>query len=62
MKDVCILLKVDFEKMYDYVNQKYLDYMMKSMGFDPTWIWLINAHMWGNTVSKIVVLTIKPSK
>lgn len=32
-KKKCLILKVDFEKAYDSVNWKFLDYMMIRMSF-----------------------------
>jgi hypothetical protein len=32
-KDKCLFFKVDFERAYDTVNWKFLDYMMGRMGF-----------------------------
>lgn len=37
----CFILKIDFEKAYDSVNWGFLDYMMTTLGFCPTWwMWI----------------------
>lgn len=35
-KDHCFLLKADFRKAYDSVNQNFLDYILGRMGFNDT--------------------------
>jgi hypothetical protein len=37
-KNQCFLMKVDFEKAYDTVNWRYLEDMMRNMGFADIWI------------------------
>jgi len=34
----CIVFKIDFEKAYDYVNWKYLGYMMGRLDFNAKWV------------------------
>jgi hypothetical protein len=36
--DNCLLFKVDFERAYDTVSWKFLEYMMERMGFADTWL------------------------
>lgn len=37
----CFVLKVDFEKAYDYVSWSYLEYMFERMGFCEKWrVWM----------------------
>jgi hypothetical protein len=37
-KDKALLLKVDFEKAYDSVNWKYLDFALRKMKFPSKWM------------------------
>lgn len=37
----CLILKVDFEKVYDTVNWNFLEYMMSRFGMGDKWrLWL----------------------
>nr|GEW84339.1 RNA-directed DNA polymerase, eukaryota, reverse transcriptase zinc-binding domain protein [Tanacetum cinerariifolium] len=45
-----MLFKVDFEKAFDYVSWKYLDYMLHKLGFGSTWrTWINNCLMSART-------------
>ena len=50
----CLILKVDFQKAYDTVNWKYLDYMMSRMGFNAKWRKWMNACVSSNSISVLV--------
>lgn len=53
-RDRCLLLKVDFEKAYDSVSWKYLDYMLIRMGFNFTWRRWMKACVTSNSISVLV--------
>jgi len=39
----CIIVRVDFEKVYDMVRWDYLEHMMSRLGFCSTWIrWMMS--------------------
>ncbi|PNY11106.1 LINE-1 reverse transcriptase-like protein [Trifolium pratense] len=41
-KESCLLLKVDFERAYDWVNWNFLKYKLRRMGFCSIWIgWIM---------------------
>lgn len=42
-KNLCLLLKFDFEKAYDSVSCFFLDYMIYRFGFNDKWRCLIHA-------------------
>jgi len=50
----CLLLKVDFEKAYDFVNWKYLKYMLKRMGFGQRWLAWMEACVFISSMSVLV--------
>jgi len=37
-KESCVIVKVDFEKAYDSMRWKFLEYMMARLGFESKWI------------------------
>ncbi|MCI35870.1 RNA-directed DNA polymerase (Reverse transcriptase), partial [Trifolium medium] len=48
-KQDCLIFKVDFEKAYDSVNWKFLQYMLRSFGFGEKWIsWMRSCVCAGN--------------
>ena len=53
-KKKCLILKVDFQKAYDTVNWKYLDYMMERMGFNASWRKWMTACISSNSISVLV--------
>nr|GEY93480.1 putative RNA-directed DNA polymerase, eukaryota, reverse transcriptase zinc-binding domain protein [Tanacetum cinerariifolium] len=49
-KKKLVLFKVDFEKAFDYVSWKYLDYMLHKLGFGSRWrTWINNCLMSART-------------
>ncbi|GAU44256.1 hypothetical protein TSUD_400020 [Trifolium subterraneum] len=50
-KNQCFLMKVGFEKAYDTVNWRYLDDMMRNMGFTDTWIRWMRACIFNSSMS-----------
>jgi len=36
-KKRCIVVKVNFEKAYDSINEDFMCYMMEMLGFSNTW-------------------------
>ncbi|GAU23839.1 hypothetical protein TSUD_380010 [Trifolium subterraneum] len=53
-KDKCLFFKVDFERAYDTVNWKFLEYMMVRMGFSELWRQWMQACIFQSTMSVIV--------
>jgi len=49
-----VFVKVDFEKVYDSVNWKFLYYMLDRLGFNPIWIKWIKACLESASVSVLV--------
>lgn len=54
MKGECLLFKVNFEKVYDSVSWKYLEYFMHRMGFNEQWIKWMRASVSSNTMPVLV--------
>lgn len=38
LKKKCLIIKVDFQKYFDYVSRRYINYVMTRMAFDTKWI------------------------
>lgn len=53
-RDQCLLLKVDFEKAYNSVSWKYLDYMLGWMGSNCVWRRWMKVCVTLNSVSVLV--------
>lgn len=53
-KGQCLLLKVDFEKVYDSVDWDFLDYMLSRLGFSGTWRRWMRACIRSSTMSVLV--------
>jgi exonuclease III len=53
-KDKCLFFKVDFERAYDTVSWKFLDYMMVRMGFGEVWRRWISACIFQSSMSVLV--------
>lgn len=49
-----LLLKVDFEKAYDFVNWEFLWYMLQRLGFDGKWIRWMMAYLKSSSMSMLV--------
>jgi hypothetical protein len=52
--DNCLLFKVDFERAYDTVSWKFLEYMMERMGFADTWMRWIRSCVCQSSMSVLV--------
>jgi hypothetical protein len=50
----CLVLKVDFEKAYDYVDWGFLEYMLRRYRFDDKWIEWIKACVFAGNLSVLV--------
>jgi hypothetical protein len=50
----CLILKVDFEKAYDSVDWKFLDYMLQRFGFGEKWRSWMRACVCGGNMSILV--------
>ncbi|XP_058775087.1 uncharacterized protein LOC131649341 [Vicia villosa] len=50
----CLVLKVDYEKSYDYVSWDYIRYVMKKMDFGNKWISLMEASVLASSMYIIV--------
>jgi exonuclease III len=53
-KGECMIFKVDFEKAYDSVNWKFLEYMLGRFGFSERWIGWIKACVCAGNLSVLV--------
>jgi len=53
-KKECLIIKVDFEKAHDYVSWRFLDYMMRSLGFSDRWYRWIRACVFCGNLSVLV--------
>ncbi|CAJ2661734.1 unnamed protein product [Trifolium pratense] len=53
-KDHCFLMKVDFEKAYDTVNWRYLEDMMRRMGFPDIWIRWMRTCIFNSSMSVLI--------
>lgn len=53
-RDKCMFLKVDFEKAFDSVSWKYLEYMLNWMGFHEKWIKWMRACVFSSSMSVLV--------
>jgi hypothetical protein len=53
-KKKCFVFKVDFEKAYDSVDWKFLDYMLRRFGFEDKWRNWIRACVFGGNLSVLV--------
>ncbi|GKB40109.1 putative RNA-directed DNA polymerase, partial [Tanacetum coccineum] len=53
-KKKMLIFKVDFEKAFDYVSWKYLDFMLHNLGFGPTWRSWIKACLESSRTSILV--------
>jgi Reverse transcriptase (RNA-dependent DNA polymerase) len=53
-KEPDILLKVDFQKPFDYVNWNYLITCFRHMSFSQKWISWIQKILWGGRVNVII--------
>jgi hypothetical protein len=53
-KKECMILKVDFDKAYDSVDWKFLDYMLQRFGFGSKWRAWMRACVCGRNMSVLV--------
>jgi hypothetical protein len=53
-KDKCLMLKVDFERAYDTVSWKYLEYTMFKKGFNASWVNWMRACIFSSSMSVLV--------
>jgi hypothetical protein len=53
-KKKCMIFKVDFEKAYDSVNWKFLEYMLVKFGFAKKWVAWIHACVCAGNLSVLV--------
>lgn len=49
------MLKVDFEKAFDFVNYNYLDSIMEQMNFGGKWRWWIRGCLSSSCTSVLVI-------
>jgi len=54
-RDKCMFLKVDFEKAFDSVSWKYLEYMLNWMGFHEKWSKWMKACVFSSSMSVLVI-------
>jgi len=53
-KRECLILKVDFEKAYVFVDWFFLEYMMRRVGLCDQWVWWMKACVFGGNMSILV--------
>lgn len=50
-KKKCLIIKVDFQKYFDYVSRRYINYVMTRMGFGTKWILWMYALVFNSSLS-----------
>jgi hypothetical protein len=50
----CLILKVDFEKTYDSVDWRFLEYVMVRVGLCPKWVAWMKVYVCGGSMYIIV--------
>lgn len=53
-KKKCLIIKVDFQKYFDYVSQRYINYVMTRMGFGTKWILWMYALVFNSSLSVLI--------
>jgi hypothetical protein len=53
-KRECLILKVDFEKAYVFVDSGFLEYMMRRVGLCDKWVMWMKACVFGGNMSILV--------
>jgi hypothetical protein len=54
-KKECIIFKVDFEKAYDSVDWRFLEYMLQRCGFNAKWIEWVKVCVFAGNLSVLVM-------